>query len=565
MTEHLSLHLHTQGRCVTLDDFIESDHPRDKQGRWSVVGQASGPHRRTPFGRMIPQTAKIKQGTGLQHEGHVSFAWSNEGLKAKAQPFLGGIAASRADRKLIDSYVYNNARSENINTAMERALEKAPPIVNRLTSYRGVVLPPADVAQLEALKPGAVISLNRPSSFTSHLGTARSFARPNSKVYGVPTGSGESVLLKVSASPGTKGVAMAPFTFNMPNEHIWSGKTRYKKVHSYRTKQGLVVELEVVQPQVKTKDEFSESEHPRRKDGEFARKGAGQAKAATSAAISKAKQAPVVWKRHDGSLFAPHEVQRLVALKTPPAWQGLRLNADPSAKLQVTGIDAKGRVQRRYSAQHTAAATVTKFHRLKAFNAVAGKIMGSAQVDMFNHRLPPQQRDAAAVVKLIATTAFRIGSDRDTGADEKAYGASTLLKSHVKVGKSGDVSFEFVGKSGKVNAKTVHDAELARYIRGRKQTGTGDKLFDVPPTAVRKYLKEKGGAEFKVKDWRTWHGTNEALKVIDTLTLPTDSKSYAKFRAAVGKHVAAHLGNTPAVALASYIDPTVFARWSHLQ
>lgn len=312
-----------------------------------------------------------------------------------------------------------------------------------------------------------------------------------------------------------------------------------------------------------TLDNFDEADHPRRPDGEFAPKGSGEAGSGAKSQTKVKAPAKVSWTKHGGGQFTDEEHARLRALKIPPAWTEIKLSEDPKAALQVVGKDAKGRAQYRYSAEHSAKSAAEKFARLKAFNAVASKIATSAEEDMFNRKLTQAQRDAAAVIRLIAVTGFRIGSEKDTKADAKAIGASTLTKEHVKV-KGNTVSFDFTGKKGVHITKTIEDAEIAKYVR-EKVKGGADKLFDVPGPVVRQYLKSVGGSEFKVKDFRTWNGTNEALKAISTMEEPTNKKEFSKFRMAVGKQVATHLGNTPTIALAAYIDPAVFLKWSHLQ
>lgn len=300
-------------------------------------------------------------------------------------------------------------------------------------------------------------------------------------------------------------------------------------------------------------EEFVEAEHPREADGKFAEKSAAPAKKAKT-------PPPVSWTKHGGGFFTEEEHARLRALKIPPAWTEIKLSADPESPLQVVGKDAKGRAQYRYSAKHAEAAAAAKFARLKAFNRVATKIVQSASTDMFNDALPKAEREAAAVIRLISVTGFRIGSDKDTKADTQAYGASTLTREHVKIGRGGAISFEFTGKKGVHISKEIKDHELARYIRQRIAAGD-DRLFDVPAAQVRRYLKSKGGAEFKVKDFRTWHGTNEALKAMEGMDAPTNVSQFQRQRLEVARKVAAHLGNTPTVALAAYIDPAVFARW----
>lgn len=42
---------------------------------------------------------------------------------------------------------------------------------------------------------------------------------------------------------------------------------------------------------------------------------------------------------------------------------------------------------------------------------------------------------------------------------------------------------------------------------------------------------------------------------------PTTRREFLAARRKVGEAVSTELGNTPTVALASYVDPTVFRRW----
>jgi len=63
------------------------------------------------------------------------------------------------------------------------------------------------------------------------------------------------------------------------------------------------------------------------------------------------------------------------------------------------------------------------------------------------------------------------------------------------------------------------------------------------------------------KDFRTWHGTvTAATALADAGPQPTAAKR-KKAVAHAMKEVADHLGNTPAVARASYVDPRVIKRY----
>ena len=80
---------------------------------------------------------------------------------------------------------------------------------------------------------------------------------------------------------------------------------------------------------------------------------------------------------------------------------------------------------------------------------------------------------------------------------------------------------------------------------------------------VNDYLRERMGGEFTAKDFRTWHATLHALRLLDATPLPEKHGQAALRRCmnAVIKQVAAGLRNTPAVCRKSYINPAVFIAW----
>lgn len=246
---------------------------------------------------------------------------------------------------------------------------------------------------------------------------------------------------------------------------------------------------------------------------------------------------------------------RIKAMKLPPAWTGVQISSDPSSPLQAIGYDAKGREQRRYSAANSAANSVAKFARVKNFIRLLPSVRERIATDMLSS--DPNVREPAAVLSLIDKTGFRVGSEKDTGAEKKAHGATTLDASHVVV--SGDsVTFAFVGKKGVDIHQTVSDSALAKMIGDRKLRG--GKLFDTNDSKVRKYLHSVAG-KFKVKDFRTAVAAESALAAMRDIEAPKTEKEYAQKRLEVGRMVSSKLGNTPKIALDSYIPPETFGSW----
>jgi DNA topoisomerase-1 len=156
----------------------------------------------------------------------------------------------------------------------------------------------------------------------------------------------------------------------------------------------------------------------------------------------------------------------------------------------------------------------------------------------------------------------RPGSETDTGAEVHAYGATTLEGRHVVV--EGDkVSLRFVGKKGVALDLPVHDADLAKMLVERAEVAGADgQLF--PKTsaqALRDYVHGLDGGGFHPKDFRTHLGTSMAASLVAKVVAPTTMEEYKKAVLDVAKAVSKTLGNTPAVARQSYINPVVFSQW----
>ncbi len=74
---------------------------------------------------------------------------------------------------------------------------------------------------------------------------------------------------------------------------------------------------------------------------------------------------------------------------------------------------------------------------------------------------------------------------------------------------------------------------------------------------VNDYLREIAGDEYTAKDFRTWAGTVIAAGVLRHLPRPETEADATRDTVAAVDAVAEELGNTRAVARASYIHPAV--------
>ena len=118
---------------------------------------------------------------------------------------------------------------------------------------------------------------------------------------------------------------------------------------------------------------------------------------------------------------------------------------------------------------------------------------------------------------------------------------------------------------------SVDDARVARIVRSCQQL-PGQELFQyedaegavhsLSSSDVRtQYLREIAGQDFSAKDFRTWHGTVQALELTRLACRSNESDSCAvRFTAKdILGAVARQLGNTPAVCKKAYVHPAVLA------
>jgi DNA topoisomerase-1 len=279
------------------------------------------------------------------------------------------------------------------------------------------------------------------------------------------------------------------------------------------------------------------------KGGQFCSTGGGTQSGMVAAPSDRSK-----WPEH------------IKGLQVPPAWKDVKINPDPKAALQVIGKDAAGRAQYMYSKSFQESQSAAKFARIKELDTKFDKIRQENQRNMKSD--DPRVREHAECASLIMSMGVRPGSDTDTGAKVKAYGATTLLGKHV-VEDGGQVRLQFTGKKGVNLNLPVEDRGLVSILKQRAaRSGADGPLFpQISGSSLLDYTHTLNGGKFKTKDFRTLTGTREAMNQMKNMKPPTNAKEYKKSVLNVAKTVATKLGNTPTVALQSYIHPAVFSAW----
>jgi DNA topoisomerase IB len=262
----------------------------------------------------------------------------------------------------------------------------------------------------------------------------------------------------------------------------------------------------------------------------------------------------------------PDTLARTRSLVIPPAWRDVWICADPAGHIQAVGTDAAGRRQYRYHDLWREERDREKHDRMLEFGAALPRLRQAIRRHLGERGLV-RERVLAAAIQLIDLGFFRPGGE-EYAAENGSFGLATIRRDNVAVSR-GEIIFTYDGKAAKHQEQAVAEDQVCSVVRSlkRRRSGgarllayrRGHRWHDVTATDINDYLREVSGRAFTAKDFRTWHGTVLAavgLAVSENAATPAARR---RAIARVCQEVASYLGNTPAVARASYIDPRVIS------
>ena len=265
----------------------------------------------------------------------------------------------------------------------------------------------------------------------------------------------------------------------------------------------------------------------------------------------------------------PEVLARIEALVLPPAWEDVWICPWPNGHIQALGTDAAGRRQYRYHDVWRQQRDRDKHDRV----LVVAKRLPAARKRAAEHlalRGYPRERVLAAAFKLLDLGFLRIGGE-EYADDNGSFGLATLRREHVTL-SGGAIIFDYPAKSGKQRIQQLVDDDVRAVVRGllRRKDDSPELLAykergrwrDVRSDDVNAYLREIFGIDVTAKDFRTWHAT--VLMAVALAVSREVANSPSKRKRAVARayrEVGEYLGNTPAVAKASYVDPRLIDRY----
>jgi DNA topoisomerase I len=267
----------------------------------------------------------------------------------------------------------------------------------------------------------------------------------------------------------------------------------------------------------------------------------------------------------EGNLVSdPDTLQRIKELVIPPAWKKVWIAPYPNGHIQAVGTDAAGRRQYLYHTAWQQERAEEKFDRVLELSTQLPLWRARVAKDLAGRGLT-RERVLAIALRLLDRGYFRAGGEQYAEENE-SYGMATLLCSHVTLHRHA-VEFDYPAKSGVRRTIQIEDPEIVRAVRSLlRRPGRTERLLvcrsdsgwvDIRSDDLNARFKEMVGDQYSVKDLRTWHGTVLAAAAFADADPPVSQRVIKRVESAVMKEVAEGLGNTPAVARGSYVDPRV--------
>jgi DNA topoisomerase I len=255
---------------------------------------------------------------------------------------------------------------------------------------------------------------------------------------------------------------------------------------------------------------------------------------------------------------------RIRDLVIPPAWQRVWISPYENGHIQAVGTDVAGRRQYLYHEQWQEERAEEKFDRVLEMSKALPAMRRRIGADLRKRGLE-RERVLALALQLLDLGYFRAGGEQ-YAEENNSFGIATLLCEHVALQREA-VEFDFPAKSGVRRTLLIDDPEVVRSVRALlRRPDRTDRLLacrntsgwiDIHADDLNTRFKELVGEDYSVKDLRTWHGTVLAAAAFVETDPPVNKTVIKRVESAVMKEVAAELGNTPAVARSSYVDPRV--------
>lgn len=267
----------------------------------------------------------------------------------------------------------------------------------------------------------------------------------------------------------------------------------------------------------------------------------------------------------DGRLITDRaERDRILALAIPPAWTDVWICPMPNGHLQAVGTDAAGRRQYLYHPVWREKRDARKHDRTVHLGAALPHARRTCARELRRGGLTCE-RVLAASFRMLDIASFRVGSE-SYAMDNGTFGLATLQRDHVSVDGT-RITFRYTAKGSLDRVQSIRDHALARVVGellARDDPSpdllawwTGRRWHDVKSADINHAVRELARGDYTAKDFRTWNAT---VLMAQLLAVAPPVTTLRERRAAIRDAyagVSQYLGNTPAMAKNSYVDPRI--------
>lgn len=270
----------------------------------------------------------------------------------------------------------------------------------------------------------------------------------------------------------------------------------------------------------------------------------------------------------DGGVAGRAERTRIADLAVPPAWEDVWIAEATNAHILAVGVDQAGRRQYLYHPAWRERQDAEKFLRMTALAEALPLARRGVRRDLSLDELP-RERVLAAAFRTLDLGAIRIGSEESL-AGFKSRGLTTLLVRNAALESAEAVRFRFRAKGGIAQDVRVVDPSLAAFVQRAAERSAAARLYawsegrrmrPADPSDVNEDIRARTGGDFTAKDFRTLRGTIAAADRLAEIGEAASARARGRAIRDAIEHASTVLGNTPAIAKTSYIDPRVFARY----
>ena len=277
-----------------------------------------------------------------------------------------------------------------------------------------------------------------------------------------------------------------------------------------------------------------------------------------------------VRRRRGRAVRDRRQLERIDALRIPPAWRDVHIAPSPRSAIQAWGFDARGRQQYRYNERAVERRELRKYHRVRQL----AKELPRVRRTMHDDARPSARADtldadavAATVLRLISETFCRVGGER-YAKENGTFGITTLRKSHVEL-CDGTRIFEYT-RQGQHQAAAGRARPRARAARGAPAPHAGHAALSIQARrrwrVITRARRERVSADVASGATARRIFARGAERCAPRRCSPSSGRrrapTEAKRNVALAMRlVSSELGNTPTICRKSYVHPMVVARY----